>query len=72
MRDTNEWRVLGQMSWKRDYRTDYSGRRAKKIWFTRQDDWIIPKPEHVSPFVKGHRIVEAVSAEEAHKKCQQN
>jgi len=62
-RETEKWFSCGYVPF--ETVTEYVGcsLRAKKV--RRQRNWIYPKPENVSAFVKAHKIIEAETEEQA-------
>ena len=63
-RESQEWQVVGPAPWtQEEYYPTLTSRRMKKRYV--QYNFVIPKPEDVSPFVAGHTIIEAKTEEEA-------
>ena len=56
-RESQQWIISGL--------TDgyYEGAGKKKRYVRKS--WVFPKPEHVSPFIEKHKIIEANTKEEA-------
>lgn len=60
-RESQRWFITGRTE---QYQTtEHTGKRTRKIW--KYKTWVIPFPEHVSPFIETHKIVEAATLEEA-------
>jgi len=61
-RETEKWFCCGLIPW--DTRTEYislRSNRTKKVRY--QPNWIHPKPEYKSAFVRAHKIIEAETEE---------
>uniref|UniRef100_A0A6M3IY45 Uncharacterized protein n=1 Tax=viral metagenome TaxID=1070528 RepID=A0A6M3IY45_9ZZZZ len=66
-RETEKWSSCGLVHF--DTRTEFisiRSNRTKKVRY--QPNWIYPKPENVSAFVKAHKIIEAETEELAWQK----
>ena len=62
-RETQRWIVVGLTEYYSDtYYPNGFARRAKKR--QQQRSWVIPKPEHVSPFIEAHKVIEANTLED--------
>jgi hypothetical protein len=62
-RESQQWFIAGQTEW---YQEEYlpPGRRRYQKRAV-QKTWVFPKPEHVSPFIEAHKVVDAATKEEA-------
>jgi len=63
-RESQRWFIAGQPEWyTQEYYKESWSRRASKRRV--QKSYVIPRPEHVSPFVECHQIIEANTREDA-------
>lgn len=65
-RETEKWLYVGLVPFETE--THIVGRSMRRKKFRVQRNWVSPKPENVSAFIKAHKIIEANTEEEA--KCQ--
>lgn len=63
-RESQRWFVAGQTDWYEEtyYPNGFSGRAKKRRV---QKGYVIPKPEHISPFIEASAVVEANTESEA-------
>ncbi len=61
-RESERWYCCGLVPFQTDYEYTNSGRKKKKLV---QKDYVYPRPEDVSAFVKAHKIIEAEKEGEA-------
>ena len=63
-RESQRWFIVGEPEWYyEEYYARITDRKRKKRRV--QKSYVTPKPEHASPFIEAHKIVEAASKEEA-------
>lgn len=67
-RESQLWQTVGQTKWQSslEYPRPFASRRKR---VSRQERWVIPHPEDVSPFIDAHKIIEAKTAQEAEEKA---
>ena len=63
-RESQRWTVAGQTEWRtEEYYPQVWSRRMKKRRV--QKGYVYPRPEHVSPFIEAHSVIDASTIEEA-------
>jgi hypothetical protein len=62
-RESQQWYVLGPTKWETELYYPPGKSRMKKRAVQRS--WVYPKPEHVSPFIEAHKVIDAHTEEEA-------
>ena len=62
-RESQRWFIAGTTQWSAE--KYYPPGRVRQKVRNVQKSWVYPKPEHVSPFIERHEIVEAANIEEA-------
>lgn len=63
-RESQRWFVAHTTVWRmQEYFPKPWSKKTKKRQI--QVDWVIPRPENISPFIECHKIIEANTKEEA-------
>jgi len=56
-RESQQWKIVGPTA----YYYEGKGRKKKIVHYS----WVIPVPEHISPFIEAHKVIDANTKEEA-------